>query len=37
LVSGYVTSQLRDAVAFSVLLAVLVFRPSGLFGSYREQ
>ena len=30
----YLTSTLRDAVAFTVLLVVLFFRPSGLFGSY---
>jgi branched-chain amino acid transport system permease protein len=34
LVSGYITSTLRDAVAFSVLVVVLVFKPRGLFGSY---
>jgi branched-chain amino acid transport system permease protein len=34
LVGGYVSSQLRDAVAFALLLAILLFRPSGLFGSY---
>jgi branched-chain amino acid transport system permease protein len=34
LVTGYVSSGLRDAVAFSVLILVLAFRPNGLFGSY---
>jgi branched-chain amino acid transport system permease protein len=34
LVSGYLTSNLRDAVAFGVLVVVLVFKPKGLFGSY---
>ena len=34
LVTGYVSSNLRDAVAFALLLAVLFFRPQGLFGSY---
>jgi len=34
LVSGYLTSTLRDAVAFGVLVVVLVFKPNGLFGSY---
>jgi branched-chain amino acid transport system permease protein len=34
LVSGYLTSTLRDAVAFGVLVVVLVFKPKGLFGSY---
>jgi branched-chain amino acid transport system permease protein len=34
LVTGYITSNLRDAVAFGVLVVVLVFKPNGLFGSY---
>jgi branched-chain amino acid transport system permease protein len=34
MVTGYISSNLRDAVAFALLLAVLVFRPQGLFGSY---
>lgn len=34
LVAGYVSSTLRDAVAFGLLLAVLFFRPRGIFGSY---
>jgi branched-chain amino acid transport system permease protein len=34
LVTGYISSNLRDAVAFGLLLAVLFFRPHGLFGSY---
>jgi len=34
LVSGYLTSTLRDAVAFGVLVVVLVVKPKGLFGSY---
>ena len=34
LVTGYVSSSLRDAVAFFVLIGVLLFRPNGLFGSY---
>ena len=34
LVTGYVSSSLRDAVAFFVLIGVLYVRPSGLFGSY---
>lgn len=32
LVSGYVTSQFKDAAAFFVLLLVLVLRPQGLLG-----
>jgi branched-chain amino acid transport system permease protein len=34
MVTGYVSSNLRDAVAFALLLVVLFFRPQGLFGSY---
>jgi branched-chain amino acid transport system permease protein len=34
MVTGYISSNLRDAVAFALLLAVLFFRPQGLFGSY---
>lgn len=34
-VTGYISSNLRDAVAFGLLLAVLFFRPQGLFGSYQ--
>lgn len=34
MVSGYFSSDLRDAVAFGLLLTILMFRPSGLFGSY---
>ena len=33
LVTGYVSSSLRDAVAFFVLIGVLLFRPNGLFGT----
>ncbi len=34
LVTGYISSSLRDAVAFFILIAVLYFRPNGIFGSY---
>lgn len=37
LVTGYLSSGLRDAVAFSVMIAVLLVRPQGLFGSYTEK
>jgi branched-chain amino acid transport system permease protein len=33
---GYVSSSLRDGVAFLVLLLVLLVRPTGLFGQVRE-
>lgn len=32
-VAGYVSSSLRDAFAFTLLIAVLLFKPTGLFGS----
>ena len=32
-VAGYVSSGLRDALAFGLLIGVLLFKPSGLFGS----
>jgi branched-chain amino acid transport system permease protein len=31
-VAGYLTLQLRDAVGFTVLIAMLIVRPRGLFG-----
>lgn len=31
-VAGYLSSSYRDAVAFAVLIAILLVRPSGLFG-----
>jgi branched-chain amino acid transport system permease protein len=34
LVGGFISSSYKDAVAFLVLIAVLYFRPNGLFGSY---
>ena len=37
LITGYLSSGLRDAVAFSLLIFVLVLRPQGLFGSYTEK
>jgi branched-chain amino acid transport system permease protein len=36
LVAGYIDTGLRDAVAFVVLILVLVFRPSGVFGRQAE-
>lgn len=33
LVSGYWSSTLRDAVAFAILIIILIIKPSGLFGS----
>jgi branched-chain amino acid transport system permease protein len=33
-VTGYVSSNLRDAIAFPMLIGILFFRPKGIFGSY---
>ena len=33
LVSAYLSSTYRDAIAFVILIAVLLVRPTGLFGS----
>ena len=34
--SGYFSSQYRDLIAFVLLIAVLVFKPSGLMGKVTE-
>lgn len=34
LVTGYLSSTMKDAAAFLVLIGVLYVRPSGMFGSY---
>ncbi|HWQ29816.1 MAG TPA: branched-chain amino acid ABC transporter permease [Negativicutes bacterium] len=36
LTSGYISSQYRDLIAFVLLIAVLVIRPSGLMGKVTE-
>ncbi len=33
-VAAYVSSSYRDAIAFAILIVVLLVRPSGLFGKY---
>lgn len=35
LISSYLASSYRDAFAFGILIVVLLFKPSGLFGSSR--
>ncbi|MBI2964064.1 MAG: branched-chain amino acid ABC transporter permease [Deltaproteobacteria bacterium] len=37
LVVGYVSSTYRDAIAFVILIVVLLVRPSGLFGTSLEE
>mgnify|MGYP000107980417 FL=1 len=32
LVSGFISSTFRDAAAFAILILVLLFKPSGIFG-----
>ena len=32
LVVGYLSSTYRDAIAFVILIAILLFRPTGLLG-----
>jgi branched-chain amino acid transport system permease protein len=33
----YVSSSFRDAIAFAILILVLLFRPAGLFGTFRRE
>lgn len=33
----YVSSNFRDAIAFALLIFVLLFRPAGLFGTFRRE
>ncbi|MBC7262352.1 MAG: branched-chain amino acid ABC transporter permease, partial [Chloroflexi bacterium] len=34
---GYLSSTLRDAIVFSILIIVLLFRPTGLFGEAAKE
>lgn len=36
-VTYYVSSSFRDAIAFAILIIVLLFRPAGLFGTFRRE
>jgi branched-chain amino acid transport system permease protein len=36
-VSGYAMSSYRDGIAFALLILVLLFRPAGLFGTFRPE
>jgi branched-chain amino acid transport system permease protein len=33
MVVGYVSSTFRDAIAFGILIIILIFKPTGLLGS----
>jgi branched-chain amino acid transport system permease protein len=37
LVAGYGGSAYRDAIAFAVLIGILIFRPAGLFGRFAPE
>jgi branched-chain amino acid transport system permease protein len=37
LVVGYISSTYRDAIAFVLLIAILLFRPSGLLGKHQAE
>jgi branched-chain amino acid transport system permease protein len=36
-VAGYAMSSYRDGIAFALLILVLLFRPAGLFGTFRPE
>jgi branched-chain amino acid transport system permease protein len=36
-VSGYISSSFRDAIAFSILILILLFRPSGILGHHEQE
>ena len=36
-VAGYALSSYRDGIAFALLILVLLFRPAGLFGTFRPE
>jgi branched-chain amino acid transport system permease protein len=37
LVAGYLSSTYRDAIAFVILIAILLYRPTGLFGTTQPE
>ena len=37
LVVGYVSPMYRDAIAFAVLIAILLFKPNGLLGRAEKE
>jgi len=36
-VSGYISSSFRDAIAFSILILILLFKPSGILGHHERE
>jgi branched-chain amino acid transport system permease protein len=34
MVVGYLSSTYRDAIAFAILILILLFKPSGLLGAF---
>jgi branched-chain amino acid transport system permease protein len=37
LVVGYLRPELRDAIAFAVLIVILLFKPTGLLGKVERE
>ena len=37
LVSGFISSTFRDAAAFAILILVLLFKPTGIFGKNTKE
>jgi branched-chain amino acid transport system permease protein len=37
LVAGYLSSTYRDALAFAILILILLFKPAGLFGKHAQE
>jgi branched-chain amino acid transport system permease protein len=37
MVVGYGSSTYRDALAFAILILILLFKPAGLFGKYEPE
>jgi branched-chain amino acid transport system permease protein len=36
-VSGYISSSFRDAIAFSILILILLFKPTGILGRHERE